>query len=95
MPYIRPQVRDIIDPEVEALILQIKNSTAEDDRDGVLNYTISRIVGSCFKGSGWRYKTIARAVAVFECAKLEFYRRIGTEREDQAILVNGDIPEYQ
>jgi len=94
MPYIKQEQRDHLDSPIAALIYHIKLTPAEA-RDGVVNYVISRLVGAAFKEDGWRYATIARAVAAFECAKLEFYRRIGTEREDQAILVNGDIPEYQ
>ena len=37
----------------------------------------------------------SRAIAVFEAAKLEFYRRIAAPYEDRAIAKNGDIPEYQ
>lgn len=96
MPYIQPKKRPVYDTEIELLLKKVL--VDEDGMDGNLNYIITRLVaGSMGPGcptQHWRYKQIARAVAVFECAKLEFYRRVGAMREDEVILENGDIPEY-
>ena len=43
----------------------------------------------------WRYKWINRVIGVLECAKLEFYRRVATEKEDNAVASNGEIEVYE
>lgn len=95
MPYVIKPKRLLYDPEIESLISKIRLD--EEGIDGNLNYVISRIVVGSFKPFGlpWRYGAIARVMAVFQCAALEFYRRIGAKREDEVIAINGDIPEYE
>ena len=96
MPYISVKKRPVYDIEIELLLKKLQ--VDEDGLDGNLNYVISRLVAGSMMPAcptqNWRYKQIARAVAVFECAKLEFYRRVGAKREDEVIIDNGDIPEY-
>lgn len=94
MPYVKPEKRLVYDSEIELLLKKL--AVDPEGMDGNLNYVISRLVAGSFKPTTgkWRYAMIARAVAVFECAKLEFYRRIGAKREDEVITDNGDIPEY-
>lgn len=96
MPYIDKKQRDFIYTDLAPLIdlLQAK-SINNENIDGVLNYVISEIVSQVIDSSGtWRYKDIARAIAVFECAKLEFYRRVAIPKENNAITINGDIQGY-
>jgi hypothetical protein len=93
MPYIDDFHRNRLEPHLERLLDQL-SIIADEDRDGVLNYVVTRIVARTLSSRGWRYRTIARAIAVFEAAKLEFYRRVAAPYEDKAIAKNGDINEY-
>ncbi len=98
MPYIKKSDRGYFKPELDSLC-KILDQFEPDEIDGVLNYTISVIVARTLnkrneKSGNWRYRFMADAIKVFECAKLEFYRRIGSRQEDKAIIKNGDIEEY-
>lgn len=96
MPYIKRELRN----ELAEPLAGLKAAIAEypEDADGILNYVISHLVADGIKPDyrgPWRYKDIARAVAVFECAKLEFYRRVAAPKEDKAIDENSDIMPYE
>jgi hypothetical protein len=94
MPYISFEQRPLLDKDIDSLIQSIKTIPL-DDREGVLNYTLSRIIsGSMKPDEGWRYKIINRIMGVLSCVQLEFYRRIASPYEDKAILKNEDIKEY-
>lgn len=96
MPYIKLEGRLALDEPIDR-IWELLDNPESDQLDGQLNYVISRIVGSAFAPSEgeWSYHSIARCIAVFECAKLEFYRRVAGPKEDKAIKTNGDIDEYR
>jgi hypothetical protein len=93
MPYVSQEDRDQIAMPLENLLDRLK-AVPDDKLDGVLNYVVSRLVAGSFGKAGWRYRLIARAVAVFKAAGDEFYRRVAGPYEDKAIAKNGDIPEY-
>lgn len=77
------------------LIVKIIHTYESNDWDGEANYAMSYLVAETFAPfQKWRYHFIARAVAAFECAKLEFYRRVAAPVEDKAIEKNGDIRPY-
>lgn len=61
--------------------------------EGELNFAITTLVDDYLsrKPEGLRYAGISEVVAALECAKLEFYRRVGAPYEDKAILKNGDV----
>lgn len=98
MPYIKQDLRPALDSSIEDLLNMIAD-TPTSERLGQLNYIISRLVSSVVHNTGpftsWKYNEIAQVVGTFECAKLEFYRRIAAEKEDKAVVTNGDIPEYE
>ena len=102
MPYINKELQQkthcpdssSLDVEIRCLADMIAGSYQDDELEGVLNYTITRLVTRTLGRTGWRYKFINRAVGVLECVKLEFYRRLAAPYEDKAIENNGDIPEY-
>ena len=96
MPYIKEDTRGGMSIELSCLIDAV-HKYPQSERDGILNYLISSLVADSIHcgDEPWKYKDIARAVAVFECAKLEFYRRIAGPKEDVAIAENGDIPAYE
>lgn len=94
MPYIKEERRKRYDDAIQSLASMLGNA-GDDEVDGDTNYVISRIVSGAFGFRGWRYRLAARALAVFECAKLEFYRCVVAPYEDKAIAKNNNIPEYQ
>lgn len=92
MPYIDKEARKRIDPAVVSAVNVFLDSPMEDSL-GDLNYLISRIVaGVVGKPS---YRKIAMATGVLENVKQELYRRMASPYEDDKILENGDIPEYE
>lgn len=96
MPYIKQDVREDFDTTIEVILASVSNLPKSYVK-GALNYIISRIVAGALqpdKGD-WKYDAIADAIGTFDCAKLEFYRRIAGPKEDRAIELNGDITEYQ
>lgn len=95
MPYIKQEIREVLDPSIESLILEI-NKFEKEDVEGILNYSITRIINNCIKESDaeWRYRHLNRCIGVLECAKIEMYRRLGSFLEDSAIAKNGDLKEY-
>ncbi len=94
MPYIAEGDRVKIDSELESLASKIILVTDENNIEGVMNYTISRLVNMSMIAGHTRYSKINRIMGVLECVKQEFYRRLATGYEDKAIAKNGDIPEY-
>lgn len=96
MPYIRQDSRPNLDLGIEDLLITILDAPTSEHK-GQLNYVISRLVPGVIHPGGpaaWKYNEIADVIGTFECAKMEFYRRIADPKEDNAIAVNGDIPEY-
>ena len=96
MPYIPHGIRNRVDPEIKLLVNKLSQELGAS-RAGMMNYVIFRIVSETVHGHGthkWSYFEITEAVAAFECAKLEFYRRVAAPKEDIAIDQWGDIPAY-
>lgn len=99
MPYIAKTVRDNLDPKIDALISRI-NTWHPDQRAGITNYAITRIVSAAFaippiaESKPWRYANAMQAYGTFMAAAAEFYRRVLGPVEDDAIKRNGDIEEY-
>lgn len=88
MPYITKDKRAEIDKEVDALIEAIKKNNNNTSLDGVLNYTITRMLVELYEK---RYHDINAAIGVLECAKQEFYRRQAAPYEDVKTNENGDV----
>lgn len=98
MPYIKKELRDQLEPEINALFRKINHISDEDSIEGILNYTFSSladVIVTSNKEVEWRYFLINRIIGVFECIKLEFYRRLAGPYEDKAIEKNGDIDVYK
>lgn len=95
MPYISQEIRD----DLYDLLEEVKDKICikhHEDLDGVLNYVVTELVADCVDPTcNWKYKDIARAMAVFSCAQQEFYRRVASPKEDIAIHNNGDINAYK
>lgn len=90
MPYINKDDRVRIDALVAKLTEELQ-CFAEDS--GALNYTITQLL---LKSQGdWRYYKINKVIGVLECVKLEFYRRLASMYEHNAVVKNGDIEGYK
>lgn len=95
MPYIKKEKRPPLKDSIENIIHHLQHLD-DDDKEGTVNYTISRIVAGGMKPkTGWRYTWLSRAHEAFVAAGDEFKRRMLDPYEDQAIAKNGDIPEYE
>jgi hypothetical protein len=87
MPYIKPEMRPPLDRVLEPLIHEL--ITAPDNEvDGMLNYSITRILHDVYSPSYYNYN---RALGVLEAIKLEFYRRSVAAYEDLKAQLNGDV----
>lgn len=96
MPYIQQYRRRLYDVWINKLLDMLKSQDPTSVK-GDLNYIISRIVAGTYHpvDGNWRYNAIAEVTGTFECAKLEFYRRVASPKEDTVVDTNGDIQEYQ
>ena len=59
--------------------------------NGELNYLFTKLAQLYLKKHGTSYNTISDVIKAFECAKLEFYRRIAAPYEDEKCRLNGDV----
>lgn len=93
MPYVNIHERERFDRLIDELIENLRYDNPAVN--GNVNYCISRIVAGAIRPKeGWNYTEASNAVKAFECAKLEFVRRILNNVENSAIVRNGDIEEY-
>lgn len=63
------------------------------ETESELNYALTKVLHGYIKRRGLRYAFINDCLGALEGAKLEFYRRVATPHEEQAIAKNGDIEE--
>jgi hypothetical protein len=87
MPYIKQDMRKEWD-EIAKLVLKILNEQKEEDKEGCLNYLITKILKNSYKPKYFNYN---RVIGLLECIKLEFYRRQIAEYENLKIKENGDV----
>ena len=79
MPYLRKATRTAID------------KGCPPATPGELNYVFTRVALDYLEREGTTYAAIAEIVSAFECAKLEFYRRVAAPYEDVKCRENGDV----
>lgn len=89
MPYIKQSLRGPLDEFIDPLCKKILYAELSD-APGIMNYIISRIASVEIRQNP-RYITINEAIGVLECAKLELYRRLAADYEDQKCKQNGDV----
>jgi len=97
VPYISKEQREIVDPYISTLMAVIAERFNDDEKEGVLNYTITSILETLARQDNkttWRYRYINRAVGVLMCVLQEFYRRLAGQYENEAIEKNGDLGIY-
>lgn len=80
MPYIKKEVRDIIDSQ--KLLPHFP---------GELNYKISSIIDQYIEDCSLSYTVLNEVIGVLECIKLEIYRRIVAPYEDNKLHDNGEV----
>ena len=88
MPYIKRCSRMDLDPFIQNLTALI-NAEAEEDRDGMLNYIVTMLLRKVYTPP--KYYRYQKAIGLCESVKLEFYRRMVAEYEDEKIKENGDL----
>lgn len=94
MPYIKPDQRQALDPQIDALADAICGLCQKpDDSAGLINYTCTRLALRVIKVlfNGLRYSTLALFSGVFSNISSEFYRRVGVPYEEAKTLENGDL----
>jgi hypothetical protein len=97
MPYIKPEDRKRYDEKIKELVHEVKKYTWSDDVDdlispaGQLNYIITTLLLGVYDEVLPNYEDINEIIGIFECAKLEFYRRTAAPYEDKKIIENGDV----
>lgn len=92
MPYITDNYRRELDAEIEAFIAkvnQIHAKNPEQTRDGLLNYSFTRILNHVYPKT--KYHELNEIVGVLECLKLEYYRKRIAPYEDIKELDNGPV----
>lgn len=88
MPYIKQEDRLKYNGRLQALITDIILYKATD---GEMNYIITKLLKVACDLEHPKYTNINKAIGILECCKLELYRRIAFEYEDQKIKENGDV----
>lgn len=90
MPYIKPEYRMRINTQIDQLVDAICSQLlVGGDRDGTLNYAITRLINRLYPVE--KYSDYNAAIGVLECAKAELYRRRVAPFEDDKINYNGDV----
>ena len=94
MPYIKKELREEIDAEINILVYRLKNLIEDNSsiRAGVLNYTITKLIDGLYgplEKAG--YKDYNEAIGMLECCKLEFYRKAAAPYEDLKLRENGAV----
>lgn len=89
-PYIEKGCRRLIDPDLNPLIVTLKDRTKSGkERNGEVVYCIYKILIELY-GLG-NFEVRSNALKALESAKLEYYRRIMNPYENEAIKRNGDV----
>jgi len=97
MPYIKQDNRIILDRYINDLSEAISDKHSNEDIVkvmGDLNYTITRLCAKLV-GKDVSYTKIGIITGVLENVKQEFYRRIAVPYEENKVVENGDIKEFE
>lgn len=85
MPYIEEKDRVSFDIYIDKTVQHIQN-------EGDLNYCIYSLMKKWLeKQKPINYSKLSSCIAAFECAKLEFYRKVISKYEDLKCKKNGEI----
>ena len=89
MPYIQQKDRAKFDLELDDGNPVIPIERIENC--GELNYVITVICQNYLKRKGLRYQNCNDIIGALESAKIEFYRKIVADYENEKIQENGDV----
>ena len=85
MPYIQGWRREQLDRRAGVIAGNIAGSIGE------LTYVLTKAAVDYLDGVDLTFAEASAVVAAFECAKLEFYRRVLVPYEEQKRALNGDV----
>ncbi len=86
MPYVNKATRERLNIVVEALKASPPRSTGE------LNYLFTMTIKQFLKETEpLSYAAINDVLGALNGAKLEFYRRVAVDYEDEKVALNGDV----
>lgn len=88
MPYIEQKEREKYDRFIDNIVAFLME-IPEEDRDGHINYIVTKILKKVYQPL--KYKRINRAMGVLECIKQEYYRRVAEPYETIKQQENGDV----
>lgn len=89
MPYIKKELRGVLDHEINTLAQKLKTRVSDEQLDGSFNYVVTRLADELYGGGG--YAVYNRLVGVLTCVIQEFYRRKISVYEDKKCKENGDV----
>lgn len=90
LPYIDKGCRKLIDPDLDPLIITLKQRTKTGkERTGEVVYCVYKILVELY-GLG-NFEVRSNALKVLDSAGKEYYRRIMSPYENEAIKRNGDV----
>jgi len=87
-PYIKQELRSILEPSLEALIA-VLGQLSPRFLDGAVCYIFTKILRYLYVPPG--YSEYARAIGVLETCKLELYRAVIAPYEDKKKWEHGDV----
>lgn len=91
MPYVKPELRKLVDKEIDTIIDVIDEYG--ETTTGMLNYIITRLVHRFILNSGMKvgYDFLNSMYGVMCAATAEFYRRVVAPYEDKKRMENGPV----
>jgi len=85
MPYVKQNIRAILDPNIASLFAIMGKHPGE------LNYVITRLLHAHVSLCGLNYAQLNELMGVLECVKQEFYRTVVAPYENLKANDNGPI----
>lgn len=62
---------------------------------GSLNYSIHQMISKYLDGREKRYSTYNEIIGVLDCVKMELYRRLVADYEEEKLAEYGDVKPYK
>jgi hypothetical protein len=88
MPYIKQDARHTFESHIQNLATDAENA-------GDLNYIITKMLHLYLKKKGLRYANCNEVIGMLECAKLEIYRKVVSNYEDEKLKENGGVGVFE
>jgi len=101
VPYIKQELRTLLNPLIDHLAEEIVNQSPFIDVDnayaGMLNYAVTRLCMAVIdrKFGEIHYGTVAIVTGVLHNVVAEFYRRVASPYEDKQIEKSGDVDLFE